>query len=94
MQRTPRPRWWQLYSFTALLTTAGIAGHHFLAMQPVLVHIADGVFGASLIVVLAAWLRLNRVRLALLAEPQDGTPRPRRRGRSVHDRVMIPWDFS
>ena len=95
MRRTPRPRWWQLYSSVALLSAAAIAGDHFLTMRPILMHIADGVFGASVIVVLAAWLHLNRVRLALLAEPDDRTGRPRRRRRrSANDHVVIPWDFT
>lgn len=89
----PRPRWSVLYMTVIAVVVVGTAAH-FAIHQQILGDVLDS--GASLVVLLARWVRTNAVPLARLDEPDGGTGTPRvhvvRSRRSDAERVIFPYD--
>lgn len=68
----PRPRWGHLY--LALLVIGALGGAaRFAVHEPWMVTVVDAVFGLGFVVVLAGWIRMNRIALARLDEPDAGS---------------------
>ena len=104
----PRPRWSHLYLVLALVGAAG-TGAHVMASNPTVREIATIALGATLFGILAVWVRVNRMTLTRLDEPDAGTGQPRVRivrSRKLpawgddhiaqidpDDRVILPYDF-
>ena len=70
----PRPRWVQLYFALGVIGVIG-TGVHFMIDAPALVEVADIGFAFALLGVLAGWVRLNRIALSRLDEPDAGAER-------------------
>lgn len=100
--RPRRPRWGQLYVALVTVGTAG-AATHFMAPRPTLVRIADVGCGLGMFGVLAIWMRLNRIALTRLDEPEVGIDRPHvrivrsRKQAPFHldpeERIVLPYVF-
>jgi len=84
-----RPRWRALYVTLAAIATAG-GGAHLVFHSPAVVTAADAVIGLALFTTLAGWIRLNRIALTRLDEPDAGPGRPRIR--IVRSRARRPAD--
>ena len=100
-----RPHWGHLYVALGTIATAGVAAH-FEVQNPPLLRVVDAVFAFVMLVTLAGWVRMNRLALARMGEPDAGVPRPRirivrSRDRSEDgmvrlapdERVTLPYDF-
>jgi hypothetical protein len=93
-----RPRWRRLYGTVIAVSALGVIAH-VLIPHPLLRAVGDAGCALTLLTVLVAWVRMNRVALARLDEPDAGigTPRVRivrsRPRASDDDKVHLPFDF-
>jgi len=85
----PRPRWRLLYLALLAVGAAGTAAE-FITTSVTVARFVTVILGLLMFGILAGWVRLNRMALARLDEPEAGIGRSRIR--VVRSRKPAAWD--